>query len=227
MAWSDVGDDAYVFSHGGADFIGLTATTVKDNLHINSGSGNDAVGLGPHCDWGSDTGVTAKDGKVITGSGDDALGIAISTFTDDLRLYTGSGHDTIGVTGTAVKDRFYLNSGSGNDLVGIAADWNFDIELPEEIWGMLTCISGEFGLTAKYATIKTRGGNDAAAVADSVIEKYLKVYMSSGDDELGVWQSTVKRKAYFRGGSGNDAIYAHDNYFKRLSVKGFEVKDIT
>jgi hypothetical protein len=171
-------------------------------------------------------GVTAKDGKVFTGSGDDVLAIAICTFNDDLYVYLGSGNDAAGIAGTTVKDRFYLYGGSGSDQVVIAPNAGDYIEADnyylEAIWW---CAQTDFGLMAKYATIMTQSGNDSVVLNDLVIERYLNVYLSSGRDDLSVKNTTVNRKAYFNGGSGRDAIHRADNNFKRVSVRRFEIKD--
>ncbi len=121
---------------GTEQFTGELPTTVfvEGNVSIDTGSGNDGVGLGT-AEVGGNVKISTKaglDGIVVaqsfiagdlqikSGKHSDFVAVSAVEVGDDADIETDSGDDSVGLQGLLVSDEFELSTGDGNDTVNAA-----------------------------------------------------------------------------------------------------------
>jgi len=158
---------------GNDQFVTNSGVQLTDSALILTGDGNDTVGL---------DGLQSSDiVRVRTGSGNDSVAVNDGQ-VDRLYLYTGSGADLISVEGTEVDDRTKLKTGSGDDEVVI-----LDATLNDKV------------------TVRTSSGDDSLVIENTQIDDRLVVSGGSGDDFVRIEDTAIDDRTRVSLGSGDDA----------------------
>jgi hypothetical protein len=219
QTFQNVTDDFRINLNGGPDSLRLGAGltfgrfVIPDDLEINSGTGNDTILL--------DGISVGDDATIITGSGDDTVGVRAEIGRDgiggginDLLIDTGANVDSVQVFLTPVRHNLIINTGADNfgDKVDIA-----------------------FAQIGNSAFINTGAGNDTVETFRVSFTNDLTVNTGSGQDDVHLIESTVDelfaslgtdadtlelttvtgRRATLIGGSGNNSLVQSGNSFSQ------------
>ncbi len=207
--------NARIWTARGADVVGALGATVANDFQVNTGHGNDTVFLGTdaapvprspvwaHIDyWNTQaaTGLVAGAARIVTGAGNDWVGVQRSQFARDTQIATGSGRDRVLLDDSTWDGSLRLESGSGFDAI----DW-------------LEC------QVAGQAVVLAGGGDDRLSATRNNVAGDLSIFMGAGRDRLSAESNSVTGETALDGGSEFDLLEKSDNDFGNPAlIVGFE-----
>ena len=180
---------------GDDQFIVGSGVQVTDSTHIITGDGNDTIGL---------DGLQSNDPVwIFSGSGNDAVAVNDGQL-DRLYVDTGSGADLISIEGTEVADKTRLITGSGDDEVVVR-----DATLDDKV--VVRTNSGDDSLVIENTQVNDRlvvsggSGDDFVRIDDTTIDGRTRLFQNSGDDNVQILGTSVLNgSVQVFGSSGTD-----------------------
>ena len=219
-ALTSAGNDKVVISTNGGQI------NVGNDLSINTGPGNDAVGL---ADAEKFAGVT--DAATLLAVADDT-GTEMSQqirVGRDLNITTGGGNDTVGVAGVEAGRNANLNTGAGRgDILGVSnlrAGRNLDLNLGD---------TNALQNVTVARTIKVRSGaSNDRFVVDRIHAGSVDVNLQGGNDQLAIGADVVVTgRVNINGGAGKNSLESMTSLsgatvrnFKGTSVDSMAILD--
>ncbi|MDZ4657125.1 MAG: hypothetical protein SH868_06050 [Bythopirellula sp.] len=195
----------------GFEFLSGDRSYVADNYSVVTGSGNDVVGV-------VDT-VVGGNVSLSLGGGDDLGVVLVSEIGGGVAMSLGAGFNEAQIE--------QLTVGGG---VGVVGSGTNNIFVAGVTANTVTVVTGSandsvqfFSVTAGMATIATFGGADSVSLTDSAFD-LLMVHLGAGSDELTLQNVDVSVLALLIGGGGTDTFNdLGDNDLNLLLDLGFEI----
>lgn len=192
-----VGQDATTINGQSTDFVVRTGSnTIEGNLLVRLRDGNDQFVI--------DDGISLqRSARILTGRGDDSVGIGASTIGRKLKVITYRGDDTVAMNGTTAH-KVFISTHKGNDAVSID-----DAQITRTLRGYTG--SGDDAFVVRNSTTNRfrshlGRGNDDLIVQDSNIAGSLKAKTKSGDDFVSIESNTIGGRNVVKTGSGDDSV---------------------
>jgi hypothetical protein len=195
-----LGGKLTIIGGNGQDKIVFDNVDVADELHIDTGAGNDAIDLNA---------VAAASVKVDTGRGDDGIVATGLTADGAVKINTAQGDDDVDLNGI-VSNRLTVDVGNGADSLNIAAS--------EALIAKISTGAGDDdvsldGLTAANLSIDLGKGDDILE-ANGTVSAVATVTGDAGDDVVNFsglrgsvsGETTVAARLAIDAGVGNDVV---------------------
>jgi hypothetical protein len=238
---SSFGNDLIAVTGNGADHLCIGAASIGDFLDVQTGNQNDFVSIGPGSlgfaaapiDMGS---LSAGHARIVTGNGDDSVGMLNFHVDRELVIDTGSGNDnaflqffSVGgqvVVATGIgNDEAHLSDFSAGDVVvdtGAGNDGSPSMQSPVTVQDAtiingLKLVTGSGNdialvenISARNVLVDTGANDDLADIIDLIVRNDLNVFLGSGNDQasIGHGQATLEvgHNLLLDAGAGNDEI---------------------
>ena len=153
-----------------------TRTRVPKSLHIDTGSGADAVGLFVS---------VGRVADVHLESGFDLMAVENSTLGDDLLIHAGGHRDGVRVRDTDVHDLLLVDLGNGDDSGSVN--------------GIDRGLLVADGVDAGHAEFHGGSGDDFMEIFDLEVAREVKVFLDDGEDVLLFYDNEGDRAELFGG----------------------------
>ena len=230
----------------GVDTLTLGQVEFRGKLTVDTGAGNDQLTI----NGGGIVKDVAKDVSVKTGDGDDAVTLTGGDFGGKLTIDSGAGNDkNVTLDGGQVAKDVSIKTGEGDDVVEII-DGNLLGKLtinagngenvvtidPTMVTKNVSITTGsgpdgvwleevELGLKAKL-TISTGSGNDRVGLLDSTVPGNISISTGNNNDQVGLVR--VHTDASITVKAGNGAYQNADDKGDRIGLAGVTaVKNVT
>ncbi len=240
-----IGDDLIIEGGAGDDYFELTALQVTDDFNIIDTQGSNALNMLPGFFFAfSDESTTVGDDfTIITGSGNDEIGIDQAVVGDNLFVVVDGGDDAVFLVNSEVSGTTFVNLGDGSDalesesfvaghslnVIGGGTNDIFLSGVSSTSHIAIVTANGNDNVhisdsSTQLAIITTNDGEDQVAIIDSAFEQ-LFVKLGKGDDSLTLEGVEVIKLALLSGGQGTDTLDLGDNDFNLELDLGFEIFD--
>jgi large repetitive protein len=190
---ADIGGQLRISTLGGDNQVAIVRTNVTGNLSVSTGNG-------------------AAD--LIAVAGVNARNMSLNGGNSGRRA--ASGYSDIVLTGSTIAGTLTIRTGIGNDLVGVGDNAGLIADIEDRIGTMLG--DSAFSLedvagrvtVAGSASITTSRGDDEVWVegldALAISRGGFTINAGSGDNNVGILNSTIVRNISITAGSGNDNV---------------------
>ena len=126
-----------------------------------------------------------------------------------------AGDDTIVFSdGVVIGEGVRISTGSGDDSVGVASQVDGTSRIRTEAGNDSVALNSA---TTRSTLIFTGTGSDTVSLIDSEVQGDLRLFLSSGNDNLVIENTTIERVTYVNSGSGADSIAVEDSQFSGRS----------
>lgn len=199
---------------GGQAFLDLRS--VRNNIDVDLGSGNDALGVGNDVAGLAD--LAAQCGIALGAP----TAVATTPFvsTKLLLVRTGAGNDAVGVI--AASHFLDVNSGHGNDCVGVSNSTQRDGALISTEGGLDNVLFQDS--SGKELTVLTGADDDAVSVQNSDL-RTLVVNTAGGNDFLDLTANKLTGDLIVNSGDGDDSVFVDNHGIRSPQIGGNLVVD--
>jgi VCBS repeat-containing protein len=162
--------------------------------------------------------ISSRDGSTTINGQSSA--VTIDQVTRDLMMALNGGDDVVEMSGTSdsvitVPGNLWVNTGSGDDQVILNAVHAKQLHVDLGAGADTATVGDTSGITiTQQAIIMGRDGADHINVANSQFHNYLTVDAGSGNDDITIQGSTVRKTSLVKAGSGSDSYHRNDNHGK-------------
>lgn len=200
-----------LFGQGsGIQLVKGPVAVAAGNADINTGNGNDSVAI---------VGLTTNKGYLIVNAqgadqgGGDNVRIDDATVAGILSVTSLSGNDTVVIVNPKVTGNLTVDTGDGNDTMGVFGSF-------------AAAVDNHVALADGYSvlgilTVKSRNGDDIAALKGLKAGGTLVISMANGNDTIGVADVQVVKNLTIDAGNGGSGQLPGDKvHITRTRVDG-------
>jgi hypothetical protein len=207
------------YAGGTSDDVLFLAGTFGNSASFVDNSGNNGFAFGMNS-------TVHGSIKMVTGDGNDGLGLQSGTYDGNVSLKIGNGNNTFayGVAGSVtVGGNIFMITGAGNDEWrtsggGLTLSGNATMNLGD---GTNKIIANAI-VNGSKISINTGSGVDTVAFDGSATNAAVRIFLGAGNDSLAGVLLRDSASAIFNGGDGTDHFFENTLTTDPLIIIGFE-----